>query len=499
MDAKRAAQLADSTDMVPVDASVEIRVPATELWEVFSRPQAWPEWNKCFVAVKNERLELDDQLMWVFGPIEPYYPYVMPAIAKVIELEPGHKVTWEVSALPGFYAHHTYSVEAIDDQRCRFRSWEKAFGWSFRAGKAFWLAHFQFVNQRSLEGAQWLEREYERYGNLLSLTRSTSLTSRLRQTLLTTQAVAAPVWFYDAYVRQSAVTLADGVQAVIGGGGNSLVIEDGGEALLVDSKFPPGSDVLARWVRKYVRSPITKLVNTHYHYDHAQGNELYPEATIIAHQRVPQLMITQEGEYWSRHFRGMPVEAVPDEGATIKVGSTDVVLRYLGVAHTHGDLVVYIPQHDVLVTGDLFFHTYYPFFDLSRAGASVHGLIDAIETLAEDYPSARVVPGHGPVANAEDLRRYADYLRYLTDQMLSCIAQGASEDDAVRTLNLKPWKKSVLPSLHDGRVSWATAETNLRCVYRLLAAQPKATRDPSTRTSNGSGDRSTHATVERRP
>lgn len=495
VDTKRAENLRQSTDMTPVDASVEVEVPAAALWEAFSRPRLWPKWNQCFLAVQNEALRLGDRLFWVFGPIKPYYPYVMPAVANIIEVEPGHKVTWEVTALPGFYAQHTYSIEPLDERRSRFRSWEKAYGPSFRGTKDFWLAHFWFVNQRSLEGARWLEREYQRYGDLSSLTEPPGIVSRVRQRVLTASAVAAPVWFYQAYVHQSAVTLAKGVHAVIGGGGNALVVEDGHEALLVDSKFPPGSELLARWIRKHIRAPITQLVNTHYHYDHAQGNELYPTAKVIAHEKVPELMVAQEGEYWSRHHRGMPVERVPNRGATITVGSTEVLLRHLGVAHTHGDLVVYLPEHDVLATGDLFFHTYYPFFDLSKAGASLSGLIAAIETLVKDYPTARVMPGHGPMATIEDFARYADYLRQLRDSVAACIARGQSEDEAVKNIDLKPWKKGVLPSFHDRRVSWATAETNVRAVYRLLASE-QAAPSVSKAGTNGSGDRTKQKPLE---
>jgi cyclase len=249
----------------------------------------------------------------------------------------------------------------------------------------------------------------------------------------------------------------------------------------VDTKFPPGSDVLARWIRKHISSPVKTLVNTHYHYDHAQGNEQYPGARILAHHSVPELMIAQEGEYWSKHYAGVPVDGVPDTGRTLRVGSTEVVLRHLGQAHTRGDLVAYLPAHNVLATGDLFFNTYYPFFDLSKAGASLSGLIHAIETLVNDYPDARVVPGHGPVGTIEDYRRYAQYLRHLRDQVAAAIAHGQTEDRAVNSIDLKTWKLRVLPSFHDRRVSWATPETNIRAVYRLLKAESAAHDAPAAR------------------
>jgi hypothetical protein len=121
----RSRQLEASNDMVPVEGSVDIDIPADVLWDFFARPDLWSRWNPCFLWVLNTALVKDESLIWCFQPIKKYYPYVMPAIATIIELEPGRKVTWEVTALPGFYAHHTYSIEPIGPGRSRFRSWER--------------------------------------------------------------------------------------------------------------------------------------------------------------------------------------------------------------------------------------------------------------------------------------------------------------------------------------------------------------------------------------
>ena len=472
VDLKRSQQLAASHDMVPVSGAVEVDIPADELWEFFMRPYLWPSWNRCFLWAHNERLKLGDQLRWCFAPIRPVYPYVMPAVANIIELEPGRKVTWEVTALPGFYAHHTYSIDPLPGNRARFRSWEKATGWSFNLTKKFWLAHFTFVKDRSLQGALALEQEYRRHGSLGALTRPYGAKYRLEERLLTAGGVVAPIWFYEAYVKQTPIELAPGVHAVVGGGGNSLVVEDGGEVLLVDSKFPPGSDVLARWLRKHSSSPVTKLVNTHYHYDHAQGNQNYPSATIYAHESVPELMRAQDGEYWSRHFTSVPTVKVPSGGQSLRVGSTEVELHHPGPAHTQGDLIVYLPQHKVLATGDLFFHTYYPYFDLSKAGVSLSGLIGAIESIASRFPDAKVVPGHGPVTTSAELRAYGQYLSDLRERVRLALARGLSED--VTAAELAPTlRRSVLPSFHGGHISWATAESNVRCVYQLVSAEQR--------------------------
>ena len=158
--------LAESNDMTPVEGSVEVQIPVATLWECFTHANLWPHWNKCFFWAHNRNLILGKQLLWCFQPIRWWYLYKMPAIAKIVEVEARNKVTWEVTALPGFYARHTYHMEDLGGGRTRFGSWEKARGWSFRLMKWFWVPHFVFVKDRSLEGARFLEAVYRRTGQL---------------------------------------------------------------------------------------------------------------------------------------------------------------------------------------------------------------------------------------------------------------------------------------------------------------------------------------------
>ena len=123
MDEIQSKKLTDSRDMTPVDGYIDVDVPADILWDFFARPNLWSRWNPCFLWAYNTSLVEGERLVWFFGPIKKRYPYVMPAVANIIELTPGRKVTWEVTALPGFYAHHTYSIEPLPNGRSRFRSW----------------------------------------------------------------------------------------------------------------------------------------------------------------------------------------------------------------------------------------------------------------------------------------------------------------------------------------------------------------------------------------
>jgi hypothetical protein len=110
---------------------------------------------------RNKDLVAGQNLVWVFEPIKPQYLYRMPAVARIAEVVPEQRVTWEVLALPGFFARHTYHMTDLGDGRTRFGSWEQAHGPSFRLTQRFWLAHFTFVRDESLAGARRLERIYD--------------------------------------------------------------------------------------------------------------------------------------------------------------------------------------------------------------------------------------------------------------------------------------------------------------------------------------------------
>jgi hypothetical protein len=165
--AKAAAEaLARSNDMEPVQGSVDVAIPTGVLWELFTQANQWPRWNACFYWAANRDLAAGANLVWCFQPIRWWYLYKFPAIARIVEVEPADHVTWHVTAVPGFFARHTYSVEDLGAGRTRFSSWEQAMGPEFRLTRGFWIAHFVFVRDRSLEGAKLLEAIYRERGRL---------------------------------------------------------------------------------------------------------------------------------------------------------------------------------------------------------------------------------------------------------------------------------------------------------------------------------------------
>jgi hypothetical protein len=142
---------------LPVEGWTTVDLPVEELWRTFEDVRGWGDWNTCFrwSAMVGGRLKLGGTLVFVFNPIERRYPYLMPAWATIVALEPRAYVTWEVE-MPGFHALHSYRFERLEGGRCRFGSWEVAEGRLYRVARSFWLAHFAYVCESSLRGARGL-------------------------------------------------------------------------------------------------------------------------------------------------------------------------------------------------------------------------------------------------------------------------------------------------------------------------------------------------------
>jgi hypothetical protein len=148
-----------ATPPLPISGAVELAMPVDRLWAIFLDVAGWPDWNPCIwrAQVRGGRVHEGATLVWAFNPIRRRYPYKLPAMAEIVEVVPYDRITWEVSAL-GFHAVHAYRFARVDDQSCRFGSWEVAEGPSYRRLRRFWNAHFEYVCRESLAGARTLAR-----------------------------------------------------------------------------------------------------------------------------------------------------------------------------------------------------------------------------------------------------------------------------------------------------------------------------------------------------
>lgn len=215
-------------------------------------------------------------------------------------------------------------------------------------------------------------------------------------------------------------SLGQGLYVFFGDGGNVTAIADNGSTLLIDSGLDSRVAQLNDATFKTTTRPVTRLVNTHWHFDHTGGNSYFGSAgvSIIAQENVKrQLSSVQNVPFVGLRDGHYPSQALPRvtyaSSTTLNQGAQRLTLENYGSAHTDGDTIIYIAPANVAVVGDLFSNPFYPIIDLA-SGGSIDGMIHSLDQiLVKTDGQTRIVPGHGPVASRSDLQEYRDMLMQL--------------------------------------------------------------------------------------
>jgi glyoxylase-like metal-dependent hydrolase (beta-lactamase superfamily II) len=229
------------------------------------------------------------------------------------------------------------------------------------------------------------------------------------------------------------------VTVLEGSGGNVAVLTGGDGKLLVDAGITASRPRIIEALASLSSDPIKLLINTHWHFDHADGNEwLHDEgATILAHENTRNhLARAQRVEDWNFDFPAAPAGAIPTDvfatDRTIKVNGSTLALKYYGPAHTDGDISVAFTDADILHTGDTYWNGIYPFIDYSTGG-SIDGAIRAADAnLTATTGRTIIIPGHGPpVSNRSELKDYYDMLVAIRENVAKLKKQGHSLADTI--------------------------------------------------------------------
>jgi glyoxylase-like metal-dependent hydrolase (beta-lactamase superfamily II) len=236
----------------------------------------------------------------------------------------------------------------------------------------------------------------------------------------------------------SVTPLRDGISVLMGSGGNVTVLKSPSELLMIDGGISFSKDSMMRALSSISSAPPKYLINTHYHWDHADGNAWIAKlgATIIAHDNtLKRLSVDTRVDDWEWTFPASPVEARPTvlfaDHKAIKFHGKTVELKYYGACHTDSDIWAYVVESDVLVTGDTWWNGYYPFID-NENGGSIDGMVRAAnDNISKVTDHTIVVPGHGPIGGRADLIEYRDMLIGIRNKVAALKAKGASRSDAV--------------------------------------------------------------------
>jgi len=300
------------------------------------------------------------------------------------------------------------------------------------------------------------------------------------------------------------IKVADGVYAAIakpGGlasGNAGFVIGDDG-VLIFDTFFTPAAlNELIEVIEAQTKLPIKFAVNSHYHLDHTGGNQVLRArgVPIIAHDNLMQWQTVKNKRFLPaaaelekrradaakqlaetpadqtdkrtqlerqiRRLEAMMTINLTNPSVTFGSG---VVELYLGKrkvvlatmpGHTGGDVFAYVPDANVVFTGDLGWSRTLP----NLVDATVNDWIPTLDKLLAQYGTAKFVPGHGSVATSVEIKDFRDYLDDLRSRVKQGIAEGLTLDQAKEKLKL--------PEKYKGFAIQGFATPNVEDMYKEL-------------------------------
>ncbi len=273
--------------------------------------------------------------------------------------------------------------------------------------------------------------------------------------------------------------LGTGAMAVVG---NSTILVNDNDAIVIDDHVSPAAAwVLIDELKAITDKPVTTVINTHFHFDHAHGNQIFgPEVQIIGHEYTRRALLDKPlaMPLYQGYFNGMPGQIdtlrkrIADEKdaaaraklqtqltsvennyasqkelrptppnvtlttqMTLHRGQREIQIRFLGRGHTAGDVVVYLPQERVVVTRD--------FLTSGLSNMSDSYPLEwaaALEELKKlDFDT--VVPGHGEAyTDKARIDYFQAYLRDVWTAVSELKKQGVPAEEAAKRADLSQHK-----------------------------------------------------------
>lgn len=235
---------------------------------------------------------------------------------------------------------------------------------------------------------------------------------------------------FDA-VKIKTKKLSESIYMLEGSGGNIGVCigEDG--TFIIDDQFAPLTEKITAAIGKITPKPVQFLINTHWHFDHTDGNENFGSAgaIIVSHENSRKRMARDEvvalvGTEQKAYSRdGLP-KITFKESMSFHYNGETINIFHIGRAHTDGDAIVHFVESNVLHMGDVFVRYVFPFIDEPNGG-NINGMIETLDKAAElANNQTQIIPGHGQVSNRKDLLDYRKMLVTIRDRIKIQVEKG---------------------------------------------------------------------------
>ena len=261
---------------------------------------------------------------------------------------------------------------------------------------------------------------------------------------------------------------------------SSIIIGDNGVAV-IDTQV---NQMMARRLYNAIRivtdKPILYAINTHYHWDHTNGNTIFHQAgaTVVAREMTKEFMVNrsprQEAFLRSRGFTlgdppFLPQQTFAHE-TELDLGNQSLHLIHLGKAETDDATAIRIPAENCIVSGDTVMTGSFPIFGQPVMNEGLMANHDWINTINElrTYAPKCVLPGHGPLAQDAEIDLLLQIESYFLTEVRKCLEQGMSLAELIAEMetNFPEWIRSIAEV-------WGTPRYAILRVYRGLIDDPE--------------------------
>ncbi|TFH27067.1 MAG: MBL fold metallo-hydrolase [Bacteroidia bacterium] len=219
----------------------------------------------------------------------------------------------------------------------------------------------------------------------------------------------------------------------------------GEEVFLVDNQYSAVVPKIRRMLRTVSDKEVGMVMNTHYHYDHVDGNRAFGKEgiPIVAHESVELRLSSpqQLSPPWPLLQPAYPEWAWPTitfkDTLLLTDGKETIALHHF-IAHTDGDVMVHFRKGDIWHTGDIFVTYGLPYID-EASGGDIYGMIQALDYLLERAgPETLIIPGHGPLCTIKEAITYRDMLVSIREQVAGFMKQGLNLEEINEKVTIPP-------------------------------------------------------------
>ena len=248
----------------------------------------------------------------------------------------------------------------------------------------------------------------------------------------------------------------DNLFVLRGGGGNTAVFVTASGVTLVDTKNPGWGQPLLDKVKTLTDKPVTRVINTHTHYDHTSGNVAMPATVeIVAHEMTAKNLaagnpVTGLGAtpnvFKDNPGKGLIKRTFTDK-LTIGAGADQINLYYFGPAHTGGDAFVEFPALRVMHAGDTFPNKGMPIMDKSNGGSGVEYANTITKAVAGVPNIDWIINGHAPAQTTPaEMKEFAEFVREFVTTVQAAKKAGKTSDEAAAAWSTPAKYKGYAPA-----------------------------------------------------